>query len=316
MKITNRLNNPVMAQSRQIRCNKGKCWMHLGIITITLVTGFTVSTTIASAQATTATTEASTTQTLKASDASNSANASSQKGAATASSQSASSVKADSSSSISVSSNNESASSSSASQSSDSTNSAMTDSSSQDSSQKTESKSTQQPAMDVNGHKLDFDALNNQTTNNQTTIVKTTAGAITKATTDKSATNASKQAANNLVVKDTTGNYWLQQPAVDPKNGQPADANTYTQLTDYSYTKNADGSTYSVTGYTGDLQKYLAGGVTPAGGYSTKITLPDTYNGDAVTAIADDAFNNEKKACSSATSLNASHVWQKYHQNW
>ncbi|MFC6255272.1 leucine-rich repeat protein [Secundilactobacillus hailunensis] len=83
-----------------------------------------------------------------------------------------------------------------------------------------------------------------------------------------------------VVAKDAAGNYWI--PSTD-SNGKL----TFTQLTDYNYDSN-DNGTYTVTGYTGSLQQYL--GTTSKDGSINGLTLPDTYNGKSVTAIGDAAF--------------------------
>ncbi|MFC6255273.1 leucine-rich repeat protein [Secundilactobacillus hailunensis] len=86
-----------------------------------------------------------------------------------------------------------------------------------------------------------------------------------------------------VITKDAAGNYWI--PSTD-SNGKL----TFTQLTDYSYDSNGNG-TYTITGYTGELQKYLD--PTFKVGTINNLTLPNTYNGKPVTAIGNYAFNNK-----------------------
>ncbi|AVK60354.1 hypothetical protein C5Z25_00535 [Lactobacillus sp. CBA3605] len=68
---------------------------------------------------------------------------------------------------------------------------------------------------------------------------------------------------------------------------------TADDVSDFNFSLNTAGTAYTVTGYTGARQKQNAGGQTPASGYQTAITIPDTYNGHDVTSIADNAFNND-----------------------
>ncbi|WP_125713689.1 leucine-rich repeat protein [Companilactobacillus kedongensis] len=69
------------------------------------------------------------------------------------------------------------------------------------------------------------------------------------------------------------------------------DPNTATDdQSDFSFSQNGDGN-YTVTGYTGAAQKAANGGVDPT--YSTDVTIPDTYKDGYVTAIGNNAFNNE-----------------------
>ncbi|MCH5462902.1 leucine-rich repeat protein [Lactobacillus sp. LC28-10] len=237
----------------------------MGVLTLTLMTGFTLNITTAGAKTATATDE--TTQTTEVNNPSIVADRSEQTDNETSSQLTASNDSTTSESS-----------STTAASDTESSRSEMNDTSKQNSqsdSKASESKSVQQTATDVNGHVLNFETSDQSKSTDQSQVPEATS-ATTSIT------------AKTTVSQDNSGNFWV--PAT---SSQTAGDSTYTQLTDYSYSKNADGSTYTITGYTGDLQKYLAGGTVPEDGYATDITLPDTYNGDAVTAIADYAFDNE-----------------------
>jgi len=62
-----------------------------------------------------------------------------------------------------------------------------------------------------------------------------------------------------------------------------------TSVSDFTFKEMNDGN-LAVTGYTGDAQRQ-ADGTAPVGGFSTAITIPDTYEGKYVTEIAANAFN-------------------------
>ncbi|WP_203650193.1 collagen-binding domain-containing protein [Secundilactobacillus yichangensis] len=64
MKISSQVNRMDQGVVRPFRCNNEKCWLHAGIITVTMMTGFTLSTAIASAQMT-STNSVSTVQTVQ-----------------------------------------------------------------------------------------------------------------------------------------------------------------------------------------------------------------------------------------------------------
>lgn len=266
MKIDQRLNKSNI-ETRQIECNTEKCWIHMGVLTLTLMTGFTLSTSTAGAK-TTVTDD--TPQTTEVNHSSTVTDGSEQADNGTSSQllTTNDSTSSESNSSTAVSD-------------AESSRLEMNDTSKQESQSDLKTAETNVPqtsATDVNNHVLDFDSSAQSPKADQSTSTK---AADTK---DPSATNTT-------ILQDNNGNFWV--PETSAQADQTATGNTYTQLTDYSFTKNADGSTYTITGYTGDLQKYLAGGTTPENGYATDITLPDTYNGDAVTAIADYAFDNE-----------------------
>ncbi|WP_180245622.1 leucine-rich repeat domain-containing protein [Secundilactobacillus silagincola] len=248
----------------------------MGIVTVTLLTGFTFSMAVTGVQAA-AEGEGTTTQETKANDVS-----SSSEQPAVSSSDEKDQLKNDQSSasnssdtSISKASSTTSSSQSSSSEQSSGTSDASSIGSSSSSSAGASSQSNaNKPATDVNGHSLKFDSSSNQKTADSSSETKTV--------NDKTATQTAD------VKKDADGNYWL--PVVEAQADETTGVNTYTQLTDYSYTQNANSSTYTITGYTGELQKYLAGGTTPEAVSATDITLPTTYNGGAITAIADNAF--------------------------
>ncbi|WP_180245621.1 leucine-rich repeat domain-containing protein [Secundilactobacillus silagincola] len=243
----------------------------MGIVTVTLLTGFTFSMAVTGVQAA-AEGEGATTQETKANDVSSSseAPASSSSDEKDPAKNDESSVSSSNATSVTNTSSTASSSQSSSSDtaSSGASNTSSTDSSSSsstdDSSQSSESKSATD--VDVNGHSLKFDSSSNE-----------------KTAAPSAETKEKAQVAD--VKKDADGNYWLA--VADEKTG----VNTYTQLTDYSYSQSTDSSTYTITGYTGELQKYLAGGTTPEAVSAKDITLPDTYNGDPITAVADGAFN-------------------------
>lgn len=243
----------------------------MGIITVTMMTGFTLSMSVASAN--TQETSAIQTEVTKAPTASIADSSEQQEGE--------NSSQSSSSSASSSSAENKPDAQSSASTTSSTSSSVTSDSSSQPTPATETTKPSQQSAVDVNGHSLALNASDSQSTTKQPSVTQSADGQKTGETT--------AQTVNPTVLKDQTGNYWVSvtDAATDEKTG----VNTYTQLTDYTYAKNDYG--YTVTGYTGELQKYLAGGTTPKDGYATAITIPDTYNGDAVTAIADYAFDNE-----------------------
>lgn len=67
-----------------------------------------------------------------------------------------------------------------------------------------------------------------------------------------------------------------------------------TERSDFSYSQDEFGN-YVVTGYTGEAQQQ-ANGSAPVAGYSTSITIPDTYRGVAVVGVAANAFNNDNSA--------------------
>ncbi|WP_203650599.1 leucine-rich repeat domain-containing protein [Secundilactobacillus yichangensis] len=267
MKKIDRLNNLNMVRIQHFECNKEKCWVRMGIITVTMMTGFTLSMSVASANV--QETSATQTEVTKASTASVADSSEQQEGE-------------DSSQFSSSNSSSSSAESKSDAQSSASTSSSVApDSSSQPTPATETTKPSQQSAVDVNGHSLVLNASDSQSTTKQPSGTQSADGQKTGETT--------AQTVNPTVLKDQTGNYWVS--VTDAATDEQTGVNTYTQLTDYTYAKNDYG--YTVTGYTGELQKYLAGGTTPKDGYATAITIPDTYNGDAVTAIADYAFDNE-----------------------
>ncbi len=276
MRNTNQSEEPKKSHHQQIECNIEKCWVRMGIVTVTLLTGFTFSMAVTGVQAA-AEGEGTTTQETKANDVSSSSeqpavSSSDEKDQAkndqsSASNSSDTSIsKASSTTSSSQSSSSEQSSGTSDASSIDSSSSSSVDTSSQSNANK--------PATDVNGHSLKFDSSSNQKTADSSSETKTV--------NDKTATQTAD------VKKDADGNYWL--PVVEAQADETTGVNTYTQLTDYSYTQNANSSTYTITGYTGELQKYLAGGTTPEAVSATDITLPTTYNGGAITAIADNAF--------------------------
>ncbi|GAX05057.1 adhesion exoprotein [Secundilactobacillus pentosiphilus] len=267
MEKNDRLNNLNMVRLQHFECNKEKCWVRMGIITVTMMTGFTLSMSVASANV--QETSATQTETTKASTSSVVDSSEQQKGeadAAQVSSSSASSSSAESTPDA---------------QSSASTSSSAPDSSSQSQPATEATKPSQQPAVDVNGHSLALKVANSQSTTKQPSV--------TPAAADQKTGETTAPTGNPTVLKDQTGNYWVS--VTGASTNEKTGVNTYTQLTDYTYAKNNYG--YTVTGYTGKLQKYLAGGTAPKNGYATAITIPDTYNGDAVTAIADYAFDNE-----------------------
>lgn len=82
-------------------------------------------------------------------------------------------------------------------------------------------------------------------------------------------------------------------PTDTDDNDSSSDSNEDTSTndqSDFSFSQDSNGN-YTVTGYTGAAQKAANGGVDPT--YSTDITIPDTYKNNPVTAIGDNAFNNE-----------------------
>lgn len=204
----------------------------MGVVTVTLMTGFTLSATVVSAQA--SITASAATQTTQISEASLVSTDSSVKSATpTGSAQVPGNESASSSGSSS-------ATSSSTSQSSDSessvTSAASVDSASQTNPKTLANQQLTQPAMDVNGNLLKLDTTDKQGAFDQSATAKATAGQ----TTPTNATNIAN------VVKDQQGNYWI--PVTDNQADKTTGVNTYTQLTDYTFTKNNDSSSYAVTG--------------------------------------------------------------------
>ncbi|GAX03132.1 hypothetical protein IWT140_00731 [Secundilactobacillus pentosiphilus] len=274
-KINYQLDKPILVQTKPFEFNLSKNWVRMSLVTMTMIAGFTVSTTMASAKE-----QISTTTTVineKTADTSAVApqdavtpthNSDDTTGGTTTPAATNGKTTA-----VAANSNNDMATS----QVADAQHLA-TKTQTAANSETVDTTKSLQPATDVNGHSLDLDSVTPKSTVTDT---------------DVSITNAPASVADNTVVKDANGNYWTPvTPVTDPTDGKTTKDNTYTQLTDYTYTQNNDSdATYTITGYTGDLQKYLAGSTKPQDGDKTiNLTLPKTYNGNLVTAIGANAF--------------------------
>lgn len=56
MEKTNRKDSKIREQVRRFECNSGKYWLHMGLTTVTMMTGFVLSTKVANAQTSVAST--------------------------------------------------------------------------------------------------------------------------------------------------------------------------------------------------------------------------------------------------------------------
>lgn len=100
----------------------------------------------------------------------------------------------------------------------------------------------------------------------------------------------SEAEAENTGELETESTNVSPEPAGDKQSVTPQDQ-VVTERSDLAYSQDEFGN-YVVTGYTGEAQQQ-ADGSAPVGGYSTSITIPDTYQGAAVVGIAANAFNND-----------------------